>query len=216
MPKIIKYLPGYAWDSRMSYGGRFRRVLPDGKLGQLVSRAEIVAGLRTLNANSARLLADLAEDVVNGLILPSDFQQAAMVTLRNLYNANAALAKGGWLQMTSADFGANGQLLRVEYNYLRGFTADLAAGKLSVAQARSRASMYIGRAYSRFFAADVPMQQQYGKTEVLWVDNGDERECVDCEAEAAIGWRPIAALDSVPGAGAQRCGGLCRCGLEYR
>ena len=214
MPK--GYLPGFVFDERMSYGGRYRRVLPDGRLGQLVSRAEIVGGLRTLNANSSRLLADLAEDVVAGYLLPQDFEQAAMLTLRNLYNSNSALAKGGWLRMTPADFGANGQLLRVEYGYLRGFVADLAAGKLSAAQARSRASMYTGRAYSRFFAADVEEQQKYGKTEVRWIASDDERECVDCAAEAAIGWRPIAALDSVPGAGAQRCGGLCRCSLEYR
>ena len=63
-------------EERMSYGGRYRRVLPDGRLGQLVSRAEIIGGLRTLNANSARLLADLAEDVVAGYLLPQDFEQA--------------------------------------------------------------------------------------------------------------------------------------------
>jgi hypothetical protein len=210
------YLPGYIWDSRMSYGGRYRRVLPDGRLGQLVSRAEIVGGLRTLNANSARLLADLAEDVVAGYLMPQDFEQAAMLTLRNLYNANSALARGGWLQMDAAAWGRNGQLLRQEYVFLRRFTQELAAGNLSAAQARARAALYVGRAYSRFWAEDAPLQQQYGKTEVTWIASDDERECVDCAAEAAIGWRPIAALDSVPGAGAQRCLGACRCTLEFR
>jgi hypothetical protein len=210
------YMPGFVWDERMSYGGRYRRVLPDGRLGQLVSRQEIVVGLRTLNANSARLLADLAEDVVNGLLLPSDFQQAAMVTLRNLYNANSALARGGWLQMDAAAWGRNGQILRGEYAYLRGFTAELAAGKLSVAQARARAALYVGRAYSRFWAEDLLLQPQYGKTEVRWLDTGSERECADCIAEAALGWRPIADLTTVPGAGDTRCLGNCECELVYR
>ena len=32
-----------------------------------------------------------------------------MLTLRNLYNANSALARGGWLQMDAAAWGRNGQ-----------------------------------------------------------------------------------------------------------
>ena len=214
MPK--GYLPGFVFDERMSYGGRYRRVLPGGKLGQLVARSEIVAGLRTLNANSARLLADLAEDVVNGLLLPSDFQQAAMVTLRNLYNANSALARGGWLQMDAAAFGRNGQLLRQEYVYLRQFSADLASGNVTVAQARARAAMYIGRAFSRFNSEDQTMQVKYGKTEVLWVDTQGPNECNRCPELAAMGWVPIGAHGTVPGAGDTPCGGHCACLLEYR
>jgi hypothetical protein len=200
----------------MSYGGRYRRVLPDGRLGQLVSRAEIVGGLRTLNANSARLLADLAEDVVAGYLLPQDFEQAAMLTLRNLYNANSALARGGWLQMDAAAWGRNGQILRGEYAFLRRFTQELADGNLTAAQARARAALYIGKAYSRFWAEDQLMQVKWGKTEELWEDTQGPNECSVCPELAAMGWVPIGAHGTVPGAGGTPCLGNCECGLQYR
>jgi hypothetical protein len=210
------YLPGYVWDERMSYGGRYRIVLPDGRLGQLVSRERIIEGLRSMTLQSQKLLSDLAEDVVAGYLLPADFQQAAMLTLRSLYGSTSALARGGWDRMDAAAWGRNGQLLRTEYTYLRRFTQELTDGNLTAAQARMRAGLYAGRAYSRFWDEDrrVAIAENRG-TEERWIALDDPATCGDCLTLEAKGWVPIGTLPN-PGDGSTECLGNCRCRRDTR
>lgn len=210
-------LPGYVWDKRLRGGGRYREVLPSGALGKLVSRQRIVEGLRAIHDGTARRLGDLAADAAEGRITAAEFQRAMMIDLKNLYNGSSALARGGWSQMDPASWGRNGQILRGEYGFLAGFAQELADGKLSPAQARARAAMYVGKAYSRFWAEDNALKKASGEfTEERWNDSGDQRECHDCAVLGKRNWVLIGSLGTVPGAGDTACGGACRCDIEYR
>ncbi len=52
--------------------------------------------------------------------------------------------------MTPRDWGSLGRMLRDQYHYLDGFAADVAAGKLSEAQIRARAQMYMDAGHLAF------------------------------------------------------------------
>lgn len=211
MPKGA--LPGYIYDAaRASY----RRVLPNGALGSYVTRDEIIAGLRQIAAASEKMLGDLAMAVARGELTTNDGVLAGCQLLKDLYNANSALARGGWSQMTPAAWGRNGQILRSEYSYWKNFLATIARGELSEAQIRARAALYSGRAYSRFFAEDRLLRlQDNDLTWESWLDTGGAEECQDCMALAALGRVPIGTFKTVPGAGGTRCGGLCKCEIIY-
>lgn len=219
MPKGA--LPGYVWDNaRASY----RRVLPSGALGSYVTRDEIVAGLRQIAAASEKMLGDLAMAVARGELTTNDGILAGAQLLKDLYNANSALARGGWSQMNAAAWGRNGHILGLgtreypigEYASWRGFVREIATGNLSEAQIRDRARLYIGKAYSRFFAEDRLLKlQDSSLTWESWLDTGGENECSDCLALAALGRVPLGTLRTVPGAGATRCLGNCRCVIIY-
>lgn len=206
-------LPGYLWDAAR---GSYRRVLPNGTLGSYVTRDEIVAGLRQIAAASETLLGNLAMAVARGELTQNDGVLAGAQLLKDLYNANSALARGGWSKMDAAAWGRNGQILRGEYAYWKNFMAAVARGELSEAQIRARAALYVNKAYSRFFAEDRLLKlQDSSLTWESWLDTGGENECSDCLALAALGRVPIGTFKTVPGAGQTRCLSNCRCMILY-
>lgn len=211
MPKGA--LPGYIWDAAR---GSYRRVSPSGALGSYVTRDEIVAGLRQMAVASEKTLGDLALAVARGELTTNDGVLAGAQLLKDLYNANSALARGGWSQMDAAAWGRNGQILRSEYAYWRNFMAAIARGELSEAQIRARAALYVNKAYSRFFAEDRLLKlQDDSLTWEAWLDTGGAEECEDCMALAALGRVSVGTFRTVPGAGATRCLGNCRCTIIY-
>ena len=213
-PSLKALLPGFAWDLRMA-GGRYRTIDAAGKLGKLVARNDIVKLAQDLSDASGETVANLAADAVNGAILPGDFQLAMQNELRNLYNATSALGAGGWDRLTAADFGANGQILRGEYAHLRDFAQAIANGEVTEAQARARAKLYSGKAYSRFWAQDRDVQIAAGMEEERRVDAKGPHECDDCKDLAAQDWAPIGTYPD-PGDGSTSCLGACQCIKVYR
>lgn len=60
------------------------------------------------------------------------------------------LARGGQNNMTQADWGRLGGLLKRQYEYIDNFARDIDAGKVSGGQIRTRARMYIDSATQAF------------------------------------------------------------------
>lgn len=200
-------MPGYLYD----LDGFFRT-----SAGKQVAAEAIGDLARHISVGADRELSTLARLAVEGRILPADFQRAFQYELKNLYNANAALGKGGLSQMTFVEWGRNGQILRGEYRYLAGFAQDIFDGKLTVAFAMARARLYTGKSYSRYWDEDRRRRIALGKDQYeQWIDTKDENECGDCPELAALGKVPIGTLPTVPGAGDTACLGNCRCGITY-
>lgn len=205
-------LPGFVHDVRTN---TYFRVGSDGALSA-VSRDEVLAALRSLATVSERMLGDLAVAVAEKRLTQSDGVLAGAQLLKDLYNANSALARGGWRQMTFAAWGRNGQILRGEYAYWNRFMTEIAAGNLSESQIRARAALYVGKAYSRFWAEDRILKLESAKWRYeQWIDMDDLVECSDCHDLAALGKVPAGTLKTVPGAGETRCLGACRCLIIY-
>ena len=209
----IKVLPEFAWDAR---AGRYR----DLSTGRFVGRNVIIDLLRAVVDTSATRLEQLAAMAARGEIPAGLFQQAAMLELKNLHLASAALGAGGWDRLTQADFGRVGGILRGEYVYLARFARDLEKKDLTEAQAMARARLYAGKGYAQYYKAEMVRKQRAAERKgkvlmVRWHTLGDNRVCADCARYGAMGWQPVGTFP-VPGDGSTACLGNCRCSLEYR
>ena len=197
-------LPGYDWNKRIS---RYRNL----STGRFVSK-QAVNGLLTNVANgSGATLSKLAQQAVRGGLTPRQFYELSRREVKHAYNACAALGKGGWHQMTAADWGRNGNLLRAEYARLRDFSQAIANGKLTEAQAAARASLYADSAYKRYWELDREGQRVAGMTRACWVTVGDEKVCLACLELEGLGFVPI---EQLPNPGGEVHAG-CRCELDY-
>jgi len=207
-------LPGYVWDKAK---GVYRRLLANGALGGTVSSDEIVGGLREIAAASEKTLGDLSVAVLDGGLTVNDGVLAGNMFLKDLYNAYSALARGGWSKMDFASWGRNGQLLRGEYKYWRDFMSAIASDKLSEAQTRARAALYVGKAYSRYWAEDRLMKLQNDEYQFEeWHSRDDPVVCFDCLALEALGKVPIGTIRAIPGDGTSTaCRSACRCSVSY-
>ena len=76
----------------------------------------------------------------DGALSPADFLRAMQEDIKLQTNTNAALAKGGWAQMTPSDWGSNGAQLRQEYANLRNFANEIASRQPFTGTDRSQGS----------------------------------------------------------------------------
>lgn len=202
-------LPAYAWDTRST---RYRSI----ETGRYVARRKIVDLLRGVTDSAADRMGAIARLAARGDISPATFERAMQLELKHAANASAALGVGGWDRATNATHGRTGAALRVQYQFLRGFVRDIQAGGMNENVAASRAALYAGAAYNRYWTEERRGMLASGRTHVRWNVHHDSRECEDCARLGGLGWMPIETLPTTPGAGATACLGHCRCSLDYR
>jgi hypothetical protein len=131
--------------------------------------------------------------------------------LKDSHIAAAALARGGFDNLTKADYGVIGSRLRFQYDRLAVLGLDTAPGAFG---ARDMARLAMYGAAARGTAADMTHRGAVaeGAAECQNVLGGGE-SCDECLAETARGW--VAADDmSLPGE--RTCLSNCQCTLDYR
>lgn len=211
-PSEFAGLPGYVWDSRMA-GGRYRRLLPDGRLGRLVSREVVIDELRDATERVADTFVNLGRALGEGRITPAQFERAMQITAKHAHLANGALAAGGWDQMGAADFGRVGGRLRFEYRrigeFARAAQEALDAGEaLDPDALAARAGLYDNSAYSTYYRVR-RAREEFSESRLITV--GDDNVCPICEEIEAREW---VAIGSYPPPGTIHPG--CRCTEELR
>ena len=202
--KLPGVLPGYDYDRRVS---RYRNLVT----GRFVPKQSVNDLLTKVANGSGDTLSRLARQAVNGNLTPRQFYELSRREVKHAYNACAALGKGGWHQMTAADWGRQGSLLKAEYKRLSEFAEAVAKGELTEAQAAARASLYADSAYKRYWELDREGQRASGMEAERLVTQGDEKVCEECMGWEGQGWGEIG---SRPLPGEIHAG--CRCSLEYR
>ena len=113
----------YRWEPNAGVSGRYRD-----ERGRFVAsstvRRELDRYLDTADPAKA-----LAEALRGRQVSLADWEVAMRRHVKNV-NLNAiALERGGWANVTPADYGRVGQIVREQYGYLRGFANDIASGK---------------------------------------------------------------------------------------
>lgn len=183
----------------------------DLQTGRFVSREFVQAALEARFGEARATVQAYTEVLIAGETDIAGWQEAVMVELRRAHTQAAALGRGGWAQMTPADWGRTGSTLKQEYQFLADFAAEI--NTLSEAQIRARINQYADHLQQSFWAGMTSAQGEAGLTEERRVLTPAEH-CDDCRAYAEMGWQPLGSLPE-PGVGSV-CGAKCRCEKEYR
>lgn len=197
--------PHFAWDPRSQ---RYR----DARTGRFLPRKAIRAAMDGALGSAQKRVRALADQLRDGGSSLQDWQIQTAQSLKEIHLYSAALAKGGWDQMSPADFGRVGNVLRDQYGYLRNLAVAIAGGLLLDGRFGQRMTMYVqaGRAtYHRTERAEMALR---GFNEERNLRSAAD-SCAGCLAASASGWVPIGTLTPV---GSRDCMSNCRCALEYR
>ncbi len=208
-PLPLYDLPGYVYDRRT---GRFHGPLPS---YQIVSNARVMDLIQERIEYHAREIDRMTRALVDGNVSLADWERGVAQELKDLHLQQAALARGGWQNITPADKRRVTLLLKEQYRYLDSFARDIAAGKLSAAQILWRAGLYPMAGRQSYWKARTVDMKARGMTQERRIAVGDGGTCSPCTDLAARGWRKIGTL---PAPGGPPCDGMnaCRCEKEFR
>jgi hypothetical protein len=183
--------------------------------GRFVARDTVLAIVDDRINRGIDLASDYLAAVTDGGAPVEAWQTAMARELKRVHLHALASGKGGWDQLTQADYGRVGARLREQYAYLRNFAQEVADGQLSEAQIRARMAMYSRSARTALFDGELAAKRAAGFTQKRRVLNPAEH-CADCTSYAARGW--VAIDDNslpMPGKDSE-CRTNCKCDLEYR
>jgi len=199
--------PEYTYDR---VAGRYR-----GPGGRFVQPAQVRAWLDVALDTATKRIDGLATALRTGNIDLISWEVAMRREIKNVSLYSAAAAKGGWAQMSDADYGRVGQYVRGQYQYLRGFAQDVQAGRqLLDGRLNARAHLYTQAGRPLYHRIEIAEQDLRGSTEKRNKRHrGDS--CAGCVAATAAGWHPIKSRE-VPEIGARDCRTRCKCEWEFR
>jgi hypothetical protein len=185
--------------------------------GRFVSRARVRQAIdRAIDVAQAEIRT-LSRQLANGSrsIDSWYFEMRGLVKDVNLMSA--AAARGGFAQMTAADYGRVGAQVKQQYAYLDRFVGQIAAGGMKLGPGfLNRAASYAnaGRGFYHKIVGgamkDVGYdleRNQLGPVEVGHCEGPDS-----CLAETARGWVQIGTLVPI---GERLCRGACKCSIAY-
>ncbi len=160
----------------------------------------------------------LAQYVSDGTVSPGDWERLMRQEIKQQYITEYIAGRGGREQMTARDWGSIGGQLKHQYTFLKKFRDEVATGKLSEAQIRVRAGMYVNSARQAYERGRRRAVLEAGYTHVLWTLQPAEH-CEDCVALDAMGWQKIEDDpydDCYPRSGCTICLSNCQCELLYK
>ena len=202
---MLPGLTGYGWNGSRYY---------DLDTGQFVSNANVHSALESVMDASAVRMNTLTQSLMDGQISIASWQSSMMEQIKITHVSSAALSQGGWGQMTQSDWGATGQLIRQQYDYLRNYAKEIANGTQPLdGRMLVRSDMYADAANGTFWEMDKRSHLLDGYDEGRRVLEPGANHCDDCEGYASEGWMPI---EDIPEIGNSQCLTRCRCEVEYR
>lgn len=100
----------------------------------------------------------LSRRLINGDINVQQWVLEMRQQVKDTFINEYMLGRGGRNNMTQADWGRVGRMLRDQYQYAEGFARDIDAGKVSAGQIRTRARMYVDSGTQAFERAKAESQ----------------------------------------------------------
>lgn len=199
------FVSAFEWDPKSS---QYRAVAT----GRFVSRGTIRDALERALHRAQREVDATSAALQNGAISVDVWRERMAMHIKETHLYAAAVPRGGWAQLTAADFGRVGRRIRFQYERLNKFALELAAGKKRDGSFRMRARMYAGASITAYDDAEVVEMRSTGMAEERNVrTRGDS--CEGCVGESARGWVPIGKLIPI---GQRDCLTHCRCHKRYR
>jgi len=180
--------------------------------GQFVSFDTIRRYLDITLDTSEQKVMTLARQLQSGQITLQEWQLGMRDTLKSIHLASSALAKGGWAQMSQADYGRVGFRLKEQYAYLEKFARQIEKGYLLDGRFLNRVQLYAqsGRlTYHMVQRSEMLIRGMTEERNIL----GAADHCTECVGETERGWVPIGDLVLV---GQRICMSNCRCSVDFR
>lgn len=188
--------------------GQYRHIAT----GRFVPQSEVRSALdKYLDAKSDRVR-DLAQQLQRREISLADWQRAMEREIALTHLASAAAAKGGWAQMTPADFGRVGSLVKAERKYLERFAIQIEEGLPLDGRFLTRAQLYAQAGRHTFHVMRRREMQARGLGLVRRILHARD-SCPGCLHLASLGFRPFGEIPP-PGEGTE-CGRNCHCDEEF-
>lgn len=167
---------------------------------------------------TSEALVALALQLMAGAISLASWQLATAALLKEIHVAAASVARGGLGQMSQADFGFVGALIKNQYQFLQNFANQIADGtQLLNRNLLRRARMYGQAARSTYEDMRRRIMRDKGVTHEQRV-LGVAEHCttqgglLGCLELSALGWRPIGTL---PRIGNTPCRTNCHCRFRF-
>ena len=113
----------------------------DTDTGRFLSRSQALGYVEQSIAATESATDLLASYVADDMLSPGDWRLLMREEIKREYIREYMLGKGGRAQMTQADWGSIGGMLKEQYTYLDAFAEQV--GEMSEAAIRSRSRMYI-------------------------------------------------------------------------
>ena len=198
--------PTYTFNARSQ---RYRNIAT----GRWVARETVRRALDTTLQRSQVDILRLGRDLQAGRLTLAEWQVSTAKTLKAAHLASAAAARGGWAQMTQADYGRVGHKLRMEYGYLTRLAGQVADGTQALdGRFLTRLSMYAQSPRGTYHEQERAGMREAGYTQERNV-LGMADHCDGCRAQTARGY---VALGSLIPVGQRDCLTSCKCTIQYR
>ena len=197
----------YRWEPTAGASGRYR----DTASGRYVAGTQVRRELdRYLDGDDPAKA--LAEALRGRQVSLADWEIAMRRHIKNTHLNAVAMERGGWANVTPADYGRVGQIVREQYGYLRGFANDIASGKQRLdGTLGTRAKLYTQAGRESFYRSKQANLAE-GVDMVRSIKHARD-SCRDCEYLNGKWFKVGDPAYSLPGR--RQCNKNCRCTEEY-
>lgn len=182
-----------------------------GASGRFVSYREIRSYLDAVLDNNERQVLDLANRLRAREISLQAWQIQMRDLLKDIHLASSALARGGWAQMSEADYQRAQEKIAFQYEKLSAFAQQIEKGLALDGRFLNRTKLYAqsGRStYHQSLRNEMEIRGMKREKSVL----GPADHCSECLSEAERGFVPIGELVLI---GDRQCKSNCRCHVEF-
>ena len=185
-----------------------------GSRGRFVSGSAVRGALDEFVDGQATAMGNLTGMLRDGSISLADWQRAMMEQVKQTHLASVAAQRGGWAQLTQADYGRAGQRIRQQYEYLRNFAQEIADGTQPLdGRAVQRTRLYGQAGRNTYHLSERTDMERRGFDEERNILDPAAKHCQSCIDETARGWVSLGALVPI---GERTCNMNDRCSVEYR
>jgi hypothetical protein len=186
----------------------------DVKSGRFVPANTVRDAINQVITKTETSFKEAAQKLVDRQSSVKEFQATMTGNIKTLALATSIAAKGGFANMTPADYGRVGAEVKQQYQFLQNFCNELANGKQGLdGRVVTRAAMYaqaswaISQEIARRNLED--SAREIEEKRVLGIAD----HCRNCLDDAAAGWQPLGTLPKI---GNSLCRVRCRCHFEFR
>lgn len=198
--------PQYLWDA--SAAQYFDR-----KTGRFVSRQVVRDQLDNVIGASSQAMRAASQQLRDGDIGLVEWQLEMMQQIKIIILVGAIMQRGGWQQMTQADFGRVGRIVQNEYGFLRDFAEQIANGKQKLDGTLARRAALYGQqgrpTYLTFWDSTAAQRGFDEERSILQ----PAEHCTECISEDAKNFQPLGQMIPI---GRRICRSSDKCLKEFR